>query len=70
MWRRARPENRGVHVTQRHPTKVIRDAMWSGPRNISPAMMRSWGIFRVLFQGDREEKDPGAEEVIANGETD
>ena len=27
----------------RQPSKTIRIAMWSGPRNISTAMMRSWG---------------------------
>ncbi|HWM24775.1 MAG TPA: hypothetical protein VNP98_08120 [Chthoniobacterales bacterium] len=58
----------------------VRIAMWSGPRNISTAMMRSWGnrpdtfvcdeplYAHYLFATAREH--PGAAEVIANGETD
>jgi hypothetical protein len=60
--------------------KPLRLAMWSGPRNISTAMMRSWGN-----RGDCAVVDeplyahylahtgldhPGREEVIAAGETD
>ncbi len=58
----------------------IRIAMWSGPRNISTAMMRSWGNRPDTFVVDepfyayylrRTEVDhPGREEVIAQGETD
>ncbi len=80
MRRRARPQNRGVDVTQRPPTKVIRVAMWSGPRNISTAMMRAWGNRADTFVVDEPfyafylkatgRKHPGAAEVIANGETD
>jgi len=57
-----------------------RIAMWSGPRNISTAMMRSWGNrpdtfvidepFYAYYLKATGEKHPGAEEVIANGETD
>ena len=54
--------------------------MWSGPRNISTALMRSWGnrpdtfvcdepfYAHYLFETSRNH--PGAGEVIANGETD
>ncbi|MEY2540537.1 MAG: hypothetical protein QOI22_139 [Verrucomicrobiota bacterium] len=58
----------------------IRIAMWSGPRNISTAMMRSWGSradtivvdepFYAYYLGATGRKHPGAEEVIASGETD
>jgi hypothetical protein len=60
--------------------KPIRIAMWSGPRNISTAMMRSWGNrpdtavidepFYAFYLGATGKKHPGAEEVIANGGTD
>jgi hypothetical protein len=59
---------------------AIRIAMWSGPRNISTAMMRSWGNrpdttvidepFYAYYLKATGEKHPGAEEVIAAGETD
>lgn len=55
-------------------------AMWSGPRNISTAMMRSWdarGDTRVVdeplyahYLSATRLDHPGAEEVIAHGETD
>src|SRR4030095_6610687 len=58
----------------------VRIAMWSGPRNISTAMMRSWGnrpdtvvcdeplySHSLLKTGTRH---PGREEVIAHHETD
>lgn len=58
----------------------IRIAMWSGPRNISTAMMRAWGhrddTFVVdeplyAYYLDRTGADhPGAAEVIAHDETD
>ena len=58
----------------------VRIAMWSGPRNISTAMMRSWGnradtavIDEPLYAYYLErtgKKHPGASEVIAHGETD
>ena len=54
--------------------------MWSGPRNISTAMMRSWGNRPDTFVWDEPfyahylqatgRKHPGAAEVIAIGETD
>jgi hypothetical protein len=53
--------------------------MWSGPRNISTAMMRSWGNradtavidepFYAFYLGATGKKHPGADEVIAGGET-
>jgi Sulfotransferase domain len=58
----------------------IRIAMWSGPRNISTAMMRSWGNrsdtvvvdepFYAFYLKETGTKHPGAEEVIKQGETD
>ena len=58
----------------------VRIAMWSGPRNISTAMMRSWGNRPDAFVCDEPfyayylhatgRAHPGAGEVIASGETD
>ena len=58
----------------------IRIAMWSGPRNISTAMMRAWGNRRDTFVIDEpfyacylkatDKKHPGADEVMASGEID
>ena len=58
----------------------IRIAMWSGPRNISTAMMRSWGNrpdtfvcdepFYAYYLRETGLPHPGADEVIATGETD
>ena len=58
----------------------LRLAMWSGPRNISTAMMRSWGNRPDTFVCDEPlyahylqatgREHPGAAEVIAHGETD
>lgn len=58
----------------------VRIAMWSGPRNISTAMMRSWGNRPDTFVCDEPfyahyllatgREHPGAAEVIAGGETD
>ena len=58
----------------------IRIAMWSGPRNISTAMMRSWGNrpdtvvvdepFYAFYLKATGKEHSGAQEVIANGETD
>ena len=58
----------------------LRIAMWSGPRNISTAMMRSWGNRPDTFVCDEPfyayylqatgRNHPGAAEVIAQGETD
>jgi hypothetical protein len=59
---------------------TIRIAMWSGPRNISTAMMRSWGNRPDTFVCDEPLyahylahtglPHPGAADVIAAGETD
>src|SRR5213075_368953 len=62
------------------PMSVVkRIAVWSGPRNISTAMMRSWGNrpdtfvcdepFYALYLWVTGRDHPGADEVIANGET-
>ncbi len=58
----------------------IRLAMWSGPRNISTAMMRSWGNradttvidepFYAFYLKNTGKRHPGAEEILAGGETD
>ncbi|HYR23327.1 MAG TPA: hypothetical protein VEP30_10460 [Chthoniobacterales bacterium] len=58
----------------------VRIAMWSGPRNISTAMMRAWGNradtavidepFYAYYLERTGKKHPGAAEVIAQGETD
>ena len=58
----------------------LRIAMWSGPRNISTAMMRSWGNradtavadepFYAHYLQATGADHPGADEVIATGETD
>jgi Sulfotransferase domain len=57
-----------------------RIAMWSGPRNISTAMMRAWGNRPDTFVCDEPfyacyleatgRDHPGAAEVISSGETD
>jgi Sulfotransferase domain len=61
-------------------TQPIRIAMWSGPRNISTAMMRAWANRRDTFVIDEPfyayylkatgKKHPDADEVIAAGEID
>jgi Sulfotransferase domain len=58
----------------------IRIAMWSGPRNISTAMMRAWSNrpdafvvdepFYAFYLNETHADHPGAEEVIQHGETD
>ena len=59
---------------------MIRLAMWSGPRNISTAMMRSWGnrddtivcdepLYAYYLNATRK-PHPGLEEVISAGLTD
>jgi hypothetical protein len=60
--------------------KPVRIAMWSGPRNISTAMTRSWGNrtdtlvcdepFYAHYLQATNRDHPGADEVITNGETD
>lgn len=59
---------------------AVRIAMWSGPRNISTAMMRAWGNRRDTFVVDEPfyafylhttgREHPGRDEVIAHGEID
>jgi hypothetical protein len=59
-------------------TDAVRIAMWSGPRNISTAMMRSWGNradtavidepFYAFYLKRTGMKHPGADQVIASGE--
>jgi hypothetical protein len=54
--------------------------MWSGPRNISTAMMRAWGNradtavidepFYAYYLERTGKKHPGAADIIAGGETD
>jgi hypothetical protein len=61
-------------------TQPVRIAMWSGPRNISTAMMRAWDNradtfvidepFYAYYLKETGKEHPGAEEVIAAGETD
>ena len=58
----------------------VRIAMWSGPRNISTAMMRAWSNrsdtfvfdepFYAFYLNATGKKHPGANEVVAAGETD
>jgi len=58
----------------------VRIAMWSGPRNISTAMMRAWGNrpdtsvidepFYAYYLEKTGKDHPVAAEVIATGETD
>ncbi len=57
-----------------------RIAMWSGPRNISTAMMRSWGNradtvvldepFYAYYLRATGKQHPAADEVMASGQTD
>jgi len=59
---------------------MIRIAMWSGPRNISTALMRSWESRSDTFVIDEpfyahylsvtNVDHPGRDEIIQNGETD
>ncbi len=61
-------------------SQVIRVAMWSGPRNISTAMMRAWGNrddtividepFYAYYLKVTGIEHPGADEVLSIGETD
>lgn len=60
-------------------SEPVRIAMWSGPRNISTALMRSWGNRPDTFVCDEPfyahylqatgRDHPGADELIADGET-
>ena len=57
----------------------VRIAMWSGPRNISTAMMRAWGNrpdtfvidepFYAFYLSATGKEHAGSDEVIASGET-
>jgi hypothetical protein len=59
--------------------QLVRIAMWSGPRNISTAMMRAWGNrpdtvvidepFYAYYLNATGKGHPGADEAIASGET-
>ncbi|HEY4273036.1 MAG TPA: hypothetical protein VGM65_13625 [Candidatus Udaeobacter sp.] len=61
-------------------TQPVRIAMWSGPRNISTAMMRAWGNrddtividepFYPYYLHATGKEHPGAADVVATGETD
>ena len=61
-------------------SEPVRIAMWSGPRNISTALMRSWGNrpdtlvcdepFYAHYLQATGRDHPAADEVIATGETD
>ncbi len=61
-------------------SEPLRLAMWSGPRNISTAMMRAWGNradtsvvdepLYAFYLGRTGKKHPLAGEIIASGETD
>ena len=63
-----------------NPSSPLRLAMWSGPRNISTAMMRAWGnrpdtavvdepLYAHYLRATGRQH-PGREEVIAAGPTD
>jgi hypothetical protein len=76
MWSFRREDDRMSHIE----VPIICIAMWSGPRNISTAMMRSWGNrpdtvvvdepFYAFYLKETGINHPGAEEIIARGETD
>src|SRR5438105_11670461 len=71
------PRTQSEGPTMEAPVRV---AMWSGPRNISTAMMRAWGNrpdtfvvdepFYAFYLKKTGADHPGADEVIAAGETD
>jgi hypothetical protein len=58
----------------------LRLACWSGPRNVSTAMMRAWGNrpdcavidepFYAVYLAETGLEHPGRDEIIATGETD
>src|SRR5438132_2697643 len=68
------------HLRLAVTSSPVRIAMWSGPRNISTAMMRAWGNradtavidepFSAYYLERTGKEHPGAEEVIAHGEID
>jgi len=61
-------------------SKSVRVAMWSGPRNISTAMMRAWGNradtvvidepFYACYLNATGKRHPMADAIVARGETD
>src|SRR5579875_3967839 len=67
-------------ATQTPPQHLLRIAMWSGPRNISTALMRAWGNRPDTFVCDEpfyahyllqtQLPHPGAEEIIRHQEND
>ncbi len=71
---------RSLHPASRVTSASMRVAMWSGPRNISTAMMRAWEnrpdcavsdepLYAHYLQSTGLDH-PGREEVIATGDTD
>ncbi|MGH3505544.1 MAG: hypothetical protein ACRDQA_32325, partial [Nocardioidaceae bacterium] len=75
-----RPGGAGRGGKRRAVAVVVRLAMWSGPRNISTAMMRSWEnrpdsavVDEPLYAHYLDVTGidhPGRDEVVASGETD
>jgi Sulfotransferase domain len=71
---------RGKQSQEQTTMTSLRIAMWSGPRNISTALMRSWGNrpdtvvcdepFYAHYLLHTRARHPGAEEVIAHQEND
>ena len=71
---------RSVTGTRPPPDGVLRLAMWSGPRNVSTALMRSWGNredtvvvdepFYAHYLKVTGLDHPGRQEVIASQESD
>lgn len=69
-----------LSVRQTTDEEPLRIAMWSGPRNISTAMMRSWGNrsdtrvvdepFYAYYLARTSKHHPMSAEVIAAGESD
>src|SRR3954467_15408660 len=69
-----------IRDATRYNRIMLRLAIWSGPRNISTAMMRSWGnrsdcsvcdepLYAHYLHSTGKEH-PGAKEIIEKGETD
>lgn len=62
------------------PSEDVRIAMWSGPRNISTALMRAWDSrddtyvcdepFYAHYLASTDVEHPGRDEIIETGETD
>jgi hypothetical protein len=77
---RRKQADKFIPAANRMAEADIRIAMWSGPRNISTAMMRAWGSrddtfvvdepFYAFYLKKTGADHPGAKEVIAVGETD